>query len=81
MKRLAMIFLLTAAASAQDAKKDDEAPAGESGSVVQVANLIYDRVKSSVCFSDNFLRQAAQTTKVSTSRRFHPTKLSSKALR
>jgi hypothetical protein len=73
-------LLLLVPAAGQDAKKDppaDEGTGGESASVIQVANLIYDRVKSSVCFSDNFLREAAQSTKVSTSRRFHPTKLSS----
>jgi hypothetical protein len=78
---LALFLALLAPALSQDDKKEkaaDDAPAGESGSIVQVANLIYDRVKSSVCFSDNFLREAAQSTKVSTSRRFHPTKLASR---
>lgn len=83
MRSLAWVLVLAAAAFPQEGKKEappDDAPSGETGSVVQVANLIYDRVKSSVCFSDNFLRQAEQSTKVSTSRRFHPTKLDSKDL-
>ncbi len=78
---LALLLVFLATAYSQNDPKEkaaDDAPAGESGSVVQVANLIYDRVKSSVCFSDNFLREAAQNTKVSTSRRFHPTKLTSR---
>ncbi|MBI4859908.1 MAG: DUF4159 domain-containing protein [Candidatus Riflebacteria bacterium] len=50
---------------------------GEDGSVVQVANLIYARVKSSQCFSDHFLIQAERVSSIATSRRFHAVKLSS----
>jgi hypothetical protein len=64
-------------ASAAAAPADGPA-AGEAESVVQVATLVYARVKSSVCFSDHFLKLAAQTTKISTTRRFHPVKLDSK---
>jgi hypothetical protein len=64
--------------AANAAPAADEPPPGESGSVVQVANLIYARVKSSVCFSDHFLRAAEQHTRISTSRRFHPVKLASR---
>ena len=48
---------------------------GEDGSVVQVANLIYARVKSSKCFSDHFLLRAERESALSTSRRFHAVKL------
>jgi len=50
---------------------------GESGSVVQIANLIYAGVKSSQCFSDHFLAEAERNSTISTSRRFHAVKLSS----
>jgi len=50
---------------------------GEDGSVVQVANLIYARVKSSKCFSDHFLVKADNESAISTSRRFHSVKLES----
>jgi hypothetical protein len=55
-----------------------EVEAGEAESVVHVGNLIYARVKSSVCFSDHFLRAAAEQSTVSTSRRFQAVKLESK---
>jgi hypothetical protein len=50
---------------------------GEDASVVQVANLIYARVKSSKCFSDHFLVRADNESAISTSRRFHAVKLES----
>jgi hypothetical protein len=50
---------------------------GEPESVVQVANLIYAGTKSSTCFSDHFLVEAEQQSKISTSRRFHAVKLAS----
>ncbi len=50
---------------------------GEATSVVQVANLIYARVKTSRCFSEHFLRRAETDTTISTSRRYHAVKLDS----
>src|SRR4051794_6825178 len=55
-------------------------PGGESQGIVQVANLIYAGTKTSKCFSDHFLVQAEQDSKISTSRRFHAVKLSSDEL-
>jgi len=43
--------------------------------VVQVANLIYARVKTSKCFSDHFLVRAEKDSAISSSRRFHAVKL------
>jgi hypothetical protein len=50
---------------------------GEPDGIVQVANLVYAGTKSSQCFSDHFLIQAEKETAISTSRRFHATKLRS----
>ncbi len=50
---------------------------GEDGSVVQVANLVYARSKSSRCFSEHFLLRADRESAVATSRRFHAVKLAS----
>ncbi len=45
----------TDAAKPADAKDDANEPSdGEDGSKVQVGNLIYAGVRSSVCFSDHF---------------------------
>jgi len=52
-------------------------PPGEAQSKVRVASLVYDKSKGSVCFSDHFLRAAADKTTVSTSRRLHPKHLAS----
>jgi hypothetical protein len=55
----------------------DESPSGgEPDGVVQVANLVYAGTKSSRCFSDHFLIKAEKESSISTSRRFHATKLS-----
>jgi hypothetical protein len=54
-----------------------EPPAGEDASIVQVGNLIYAGNKSSVCFSDNFLQQAARDSKISTANHFNTVKTSS----
>jgi hypothetical protein len=56
----------------------DDPPQGEAESIVHIGTLVYARVKSSVCFSDHFLKAAEQTTTISTSRKFHPVKLDSK---
>lgn len=53
---------------------------GEAEGIVQVANLIYAGTRSSKCFSDHFLVEAAKTTSISTSRRFHAVKLASDEL-
>ena len=58
-----------------EALPDPQQVGGEDGSVVQVANLVYARVKSSKCFSDHFLVKASQETSISSSRRFHVVKL------
>ena len=50
---------------------------GEDASTVQVANLIYSRVKSSKCFSDHFLVKADNDSAITTSQRFHAVKLES----
>lgn len=55
-------------------------PGGESQGIVQVANLIYAGTKSSKCFSDHFLVQAENDSRISTSRRFHAVKLGSEEL-
>ncbi len=49
---------------------------GETGSVVQVANLVYAGSKSSECFADHFLVRTENDSTISTSRRFHAVKLS-----
>jgi len=59
---------------------DPKQVGGEDASVVQVANLIYARVKSSKCFSDHFLVKAQKDSAISTSCRFHAVKLESKEL-
>ncbi len=51
---------------------------GEPEGIVQVANLVYAGTKSSRCFSDYFLVKAQKESAISTSRRFHAVKLSSK---
>ena len=43
--------------------------------IIQCANLIYGRNKSSVCFSDEFLAQIQKDTNIRTNRRFCPVKL------
>ena len=48
--------------------------------VVQCANLIYGRDKSSVCFSDEFLAQVQKDTHVRTNRRFCSVKLEDREL-
>ncbi len=48
---------------------------GDVESVAQVASLIYAKTKSSVCFSDHFLREARKVTTVSTSGRLHPVRM------
>lgn len=88
--------LCAAAFTADDGKKaaeakgkNDKAPAaadsfeppdGENASSVQVGNLIYAGVRSSVCFSDHFLQLAETNSSISTSRRFHAVKTSSTEL-
>lgn len=51
---------------------------GEPDGIVQVANLVYAGSRSSRCFSDHFLILAEKESALSTSRRFHAVKLSSK---
>jgi hypothetical protein len=72
----------SAATSPRDAVPipDPEQVGGEDASIVQVANLIYARVKSSKCFSDHFLVKADEDSAISTSRRFHAVKLESAAV-
>lgn len=53
---------------------------GESGSVVQVANLIYAGTKTSECFADHFLKRAEKDSSITTSRRLHVVKLSSQEI-
>jgi len=57
--------------------EDPDQVGGEDASTVQVANLIYSRVKSSKCFSDHFLVRADNYSAITTSRRFHAVKLES----
>lgn len=59
---------------------DTEKGGGEDASVVQVANLVYARSKSSQCFADHFLLRAEQESTISTSRRFHAVKTASDEL-
>ena len=67
-----------AAADGQSATvPDSKHVGGEPDGVVQVANLVYAKTKSSECFADHFLVQAEQESSISTSRRFHAVKLDS----
>ena len=67
-----------AAADGQSATvPDSKHVGGEPDGVVQVANLVYAKTKSSECFADHFLVQAEQESSISTSRRFHAVKLAS----
>jgi hypothetical protein len=56
---------------------DPKLVGGESKGVVRVANLVYMRNKTSRCFSDHFLQRAEEKSSISTSRRFHATRLNS----
>lgn len=90
MKRTSAIGILPVAAAvavvlgagmsilASKAPEPRQAPVavGRPG-VVQCANLIYGRGKSSVCFSDEFLAQVQKDTFIRTNRRFCPVKLGS----
>lgn len=64
----------------KDKAEENEPAPGENSSKVQVANLIYAGVRSSVCFSDHFLHKAETESSISTTRRFHSVKLSSPEL-
>src|SRR5688500_20323744 len=59
------------AAKADAAKVEPRQSGGESGGIVQGANLVYAGTKTSKCFSDHFLVQAEKTSAISTSGRFH----------
>lgn len=48
---------------------------GETSEVVTCANLIYAGTRSSVCFSDSFLRSVAEDSAIATARKFKPVKL------
>ena len=60
--------------------ESNEPSVGEDASKVQVGNLIYAGVRSSVCFSDHFLQLAETDSSIGTSRRFHAVKSSSTEL-
>jgi hypothetical protein len=85
MRYLTLIAIATIAASCPAADPADKLKVvpdpthvgGESGSVVQVANLVYAGSKSSECFADHFLVRTENDSTISTSRRFHAVKLSS----
>ena len=66
-----------AATPSKSVVPDPRQVGGEPDGVVQVANLVYARTKSSRCFSDHFLVAAEKESAISTSRRFHAVKLSS----
>ena len=70
----------TPAPAADPKDAANEPSTGEDGSKVQVGNLIYAGVRSSVCFSDHFLTLAETDSSISTSRRFHAVKSSSAEL-
>ncbi len=67
---LASIGVLAASLSAQE--KKPEAPRDTRLGVVKCANLIYANNKSSVCYSDEFLTQAAKDTNTRTTGKFAP---------
>jgi len=47
----------------------------ETSQMVTCANLIYAGTRSSVCFSDSFLRNVAEDSTIATARKFKPVKL------
>ena len=51
---------------------------GDTGDLVECANLIYAGTKSSVCFSEEFLSTIAVETSIKTARKFKPVKLAEK---
>jgi hypothetical protein len=57
-----------------------EGSSGEEGPVVQCANLVYGRDKSSVCFADHFLAETRERTHIRTADGFTETRLDSEAL-
>ena len=71
---------MAAPATRGEAVPDPTGVGGEDASLVQVANLVYARSKSSKCFAEHFLLRADQESTISTSRRFHAVKLSSDEL-
>jgi hypothetical protein len=64
-----------AMAAAPTTRPAPPAPAADREGVVQCANLTYARTKSSVCFSDKFLRQVASETSIRTEDHFRPVRL------
>ncbi len=67
-------------ATSRPSGSDNTSNAQAEEGVVQCANLTYDRNKTSVCFSDKFLRQIAQDTPVRTEGRFRAVRLDADAL-
>jgi hypothetical protein len=61
------------------ARAPGDAPRNDEG-LVQCANLTYGHNKSSVCFSDKFLRQLAAETSIRTEEHFRPVRLDSEDL-
>jgi len=87
---LTMICLLTAVATTiaarrdeGDSKRSSDGPgdsAAIEGGVVDCANLIYGRHKTSVCFSHDFLIHAEKISNIRTTRRFTPVEMDSQEL-
>ena len=73
------LLCLTAYAARTAPKSAEPEPEAEPG-VVRCANLTYGANKTSKCFSDKFLEQAAKDTNIRTHRRFIPAKLDSRDL-
>ena len=56
-------------------RAQEQQSSAEMTDVVTCANLIYAGTRSSVCFSDRFLRSVAEKSTIATARKFKPVKL------
>ena len=76
---MALLAPLAALCLAADDAPAPPAPALDPG-IVQCANLVYGRGKTSVCFSHDFLVEAEKVSHIRTSRRFNQVELESETL-
>ncbi len=75
------VLLVTVVGGAAPSTQPASTPAGPAREgLVQCANLTYAKAKSSVCFSDRFLRQLAADTAIRTEPRFQRVRLDSERL-